>query len=335
MNILYLIGNGFDIAQGAKTSYPNFYDYLKTLNNPSKNITRLLEGLNSKENINWSDLESALGQFTDNFESEEEFEDFFFEIKDELTYYLTKEDSSFERKPAITEKYFKDLVQPDYYLTLREQQNLEKYFNLFLPQDKIINIVTYNYTDILEKSLPEIRKPHTLPSNRSNYYFGDFYKIHGDLSDVIIMGVDNKDQIANKNLSNSENICDFFVKPIDNYNLGTLRDNKVKNLIMTADLVVTMGISFGQTDNTWWSIIGELLIQKPNIKLIINEYIKDNLSKRKELLQRIKREKIQKYLLLFGIKESELDKHKSQIHIAINEGFLKPSLISNDNRKGR
>ena len=30
MNVLYILGNGFDKAQGMKTSYPEFYEYLKT-----------------------------------------------------------------------------------------------------------------------------------------------------------------------------------------------------------------------------------------------------------------------------------------------------------------
>ena len=29
MNILYILGNGFDKAQGLATSYPEFYQYLK------------------------------------------------------------------------------------------------------------------------------------------------------------------------------------------------------------------------------------------------------------------------------------------------------------------
>ena len=28
MNVLYILGNGFDKAQGMKTSYPEFYQYL-------------------------------------------------------------------------------------------------------------------------------------------------------------------------------------------------------------------------------------------------------------------------------------------------------------------
>jgi len=31
MNVLYILGNGFDKAQGMKTSYPEFYEYLKTI----------------------------------------------------------------------------------------------------------------------------------------------------------------------------------------------------------------------------------------------------------------------------------------------------------------
>lgn len=42
MNILHIIGNGFDKAMGMKTSYPEFYEYLKSLPEkvssiPSKN----------------------------------------------------------------------------------------------------------------------------------------------------------------------------------------------------------------------------------------------------------------------------------------------------------
>ena len=40
MNVLYILGNGFDKAQGMKTSYPEFYEYLKTID-PSKESSLL------------------------------------------------------------------------------------------------------------------------------------------------------------------------------------------------------------------------------------------------------------------------------------------------------
>ena len=36
MNVLYILGNGFDKAQGMKTSYPEFYEYLKTIDSETE-----------------------------------------------------------------------------------------------------------------------------------------------------------------------------------------------------------------------------------------------------------------------------------------------------------
>lgn len=43
MNILYLIGNGFDLAQGLKTKYTDFYPYYigRTVYNPA--VKKMLE----------------------------------------------------------------------------------------------------------------------------------------------------------------------------------------------------------------------------------------------------------------------------------------------------
>jgi len=62
MNIVYLIGNGFDLNLGMKTSYTDFYNYYLSLprdndNNAIKRFKRKL----AKNFNNWSDLEYALG----------------------------------------------------------------------------------------------------------------------------------------------------------------------------------------------------------------------------------------------------------------------------------
>ena len=36
MNVLYILGNGFDKAQGMKTSYPEFYEYLKAIDSETE-----------------------------------------------------------------------------------------------------------------------------------------------------------------------------------------------------------------------------------------------------------------------------------------------------------
>lgn len=63
MNILYLIGNGFDVAQGLKTRYPDFYgSYKQTapINDEERRIIASIDNNVEK----WSDMEVALGVFT-------------------------------------------------------------------------------------------------------------------------------------------------------------------------------------------------------------------------------------------------------------------------------
>ena len=48
MNILYILGNGFDKAQGMATSYPEFYKYLEenVKNGISNMISAKIESVN-------------------------------------------------------------------------------------------------------------------------------------------------------------------------------------------------------------------------------------------------------------------------------------------------
>ena len=41
MNILYIIGNGFDKAQGMATSYPEFYKYLQEHVTSGSNLLKM------------------------------------------------------------------------------------------------------------------------------------------------------------------------------------------------------------------------------------------------------------------------------------------------------
>lgn len=69
MNILYLIGNGFDLAQGLQTSYQHFYEYLK--NQTAKNSVSelMLKEIQGPDKPLWSDMELALGTFTQKYQT--------------------------------------------------------------------------------------------------------------------------------------------------------------------------------------------------------------------------------------------------------------------------
>ena len=63
--ILYIIGNGFDLAHGMKTSYEDFHQWL--LDNGETSAVKRLETLYPDISDNegrWCDVESALGSIT-------------------------------------------------------------------------------------------------------------------------------------------------------------------------------------------------------------------------------------------------------------------------------
>ena len=78
MIIVYLIGNGFDVNLGMKTSYADFYDwYVEESVSNSDNIERLKKNIDAyKESNLWADLEEGIGKYVANVETIEEFIDF-------------------------------------------------------------------------------------------------------------------------------------------------------------------------------------------------------------------------------------------------------------------
>ena len=90
---LYIIGNGFDLAHGMKTSYENFHQWLLDIDNGHNSAVYRLETLypNIKNtNGRWCDIESALGSVT--MEEAVEFDRYFQEYSDEDS----DEDSSYD-----------------------------------------------------------------------------------------------------------------------------------------------------------------------------------------------------------------------------------------------
>ena len=90
MNITFLIGNGFDIGLGLRTSYENFYkEYCKINpyedNSNIQNFKKLLENRSNDKYYgirDWSDFEKAFGEHAEDFLAAtkdlyiERFEDF-------------------------------------------------------------------------------------------------------------------------------------------------------------------------------------------------------------------------------------------------------------------
>lgn len=334
MNILYLIGNGFDIAQGLKTSYVDFYEFLKTQKPINAVASLMLEHIKGEDVELWRDMELKLGEFTKEVEDKELFEEFYYDLCDKLRTYLTAQEDSYKPTKEIQEKYIKDLVAPFVYLNERDKEDYRNYFTHFT-SNRRIQIVSFNYTDVLEKSLDAYSENQVLPYSLYSYSLLPIMHVHGRLNTSYLqMGVNDEDQILNPEFSQDQDVWDYLVKPKSNYEIGDMVDDRFAGAIAEANLIVTMGLSFGETDSKWWKIIGNRMNNGTDIRVILFEHVKDlPIDPRKQL--RIARTKRKEFLSKCGVEEINHGWYNSRIYVCLNKGLFNPkTYIFNDDRKG-
>lgn len=319
MNVLYIIGNGFDKAQGLRTSYPEFYQYLKDNSNNCSDLLRQLKK-NIDENTElWADMELALGKFTSQIHTTDDFDNLYFELCEHLQKYLQKQEIKFVPTIKLKNKFIQDLLNPYKYIDSTDTVSLNSFLEAMqdatssVPFGAInINIMSLNYTDTIEKLLP----PDAINGSETNSfkyaindsnYLEQIIHVHGQINDTIIVGVDNAGQIDNEQFRVDVNIQDLLVKEQSNIAMGETRHERCEQLIKNADVIVLYGVSLGETDAHWWHLIGKMFAT--NDLYIIQHVYKRNFKEvpqtRKQLLGRIKRENRKSIMTKIGFDENE------------------------------
>jgi len=284
MNILYLIGNGFDVNLGMHTSYADFYEYYISKPSPSTNINALKENIDQyKETNKWSDLEKGLGLYTTKLNTVSDLREVYFDINDELKSYLKNQISTVALPDIkLAEKLKKDLANPGRYFAQRQQREINNFISPSSSTNDAINIITFNYTDTIEKILEVGNRNISLELSRKN---SNVYKrvlhtinhIHGTLDDSeLIMGVNDISQISKEEFRNDDQVLDMLVKPTTTLNRGDLMDDNCISLISSADLICIFGLSLGETDNKWWEAIAQHM-KDTSTRLIYYGYTRDEM----------------------------------------------------------
>lgn len=302
MNVLYILGNGFDKAQGMKTSYPEFYQYLMENTDSGSSLLQQLKKDINADKLLWSDMEEAFGQFTSKVKTATDLENLYFELSDNLQKYLEAEENAFNPSEKLKDKFVGDFIHPARHMGETDKMR----YNTFVKKvgsGHDISVMTLNYTDTLEKLLS---LGAATDKRIDNNYFRQVVHVHGRLRDSIIIGVDNEEQIANEQFRNNEDVTDFLIKIKSNVTMKYTRHSLCENLISNAHLIILYGVSLGSTDARWWKLIGEQF-KKRNTLCIIQYLYKPNdiFPTRKQLLGRIERMQQHCVKKKFGIKEDE------------------------------
>jgi hypothetical protein len=271
MQILYIIGNGFDLSLGMKTSYKDFFDKYKSQECQIENVKKLKKNI-SDYYKNWSDLELAFGQYTAEMKSLDDFDEVFEDLGENLSHYLKKEENKFKESKVDQDKFFKYLVSPEKELKQIDRNKINIYKKNFLNHHWNIDIFTFNYTTILEKIIGEDQKNinignHPNTNSKATVSIRSIEHIHGFADDRMVLGVNDKSQIKNNSFQENQDVLEALVKSECNKAYGHTIDDLFKEKIKAASFICIFGSSLGDTDNIWWELIGERL--KDNIPLII------------------------------------------------------------------
>ncbi|MDT2814782.1 AbiH family protein [Vagococcus carniphilus] len=354
MNITFLLGNGFDIQCGLKTSYFNFYEFI--LNDRyGINIEDEYSGENFKKIDNiiygqiystketpetWADLELQLGEFTkivsSNTDKEikndiaEKFLDDYETLNEDLNSYLkivqiqddTEIDTDYSEVLRTTTTFFYDGLLSNDYLEVHNKlvNNRAETFNY--------NFISFNYTNTLTKIFNNSEnKTFSNGFNNSsmiqNIYSNVIY-VHGKVDFFVTLGVNDESQIAD-NFFNTEDITDM-IKP---NSLMTNRENmksSTEELIRNSEVIVIFGMSLGKTDRFWWEKIAKNLLSNKNNLLILHIYERNNIDIVVPRKVRKRREKYEQQFLShldsldLGIEE--INQLKTQIYVITNSTHI-------------
>ena len=227
MNVLYLIGNGFDLRLGLPTRYADYLEYYKG-QTPQLGVGRShreeaikkykerffaemaeREGRGEEQ---WKDLEIALGEFTTAFGDDADgFCDFYEDMNRSLEAYLSQS-NSFEPTPEEVEKFREDLTYPYRYFKPREEKELRA---LTLARAWYIDVISFNYTSSFELLCQDalLVGERYYPEGYSGHsaIYQGVKHVHGVLGEGgILLGVDHSEQIGCEQCRR----CDDVAEPL-------------------------------------------------------------------------------------------------------------------------
>lgn len=323
MNIVYLIGNGFDVNLGMNTRYQDFYKYYTKLPNSEDSdvIAQFKKDLNANLE-NWSDLEFALGHYLVNLNAEQAIELHRHLIK-HLSEYIKLEEDKYPFDKDQASVFATYIIKPQSKLTQKEVTEIENYRSRWKNINWDLKIITFNYSRSVERLIKNTGKIGVHDSARLNIDYTALEHIHGFTDQRMILGVNDASQINNKELRAQKRVLDRYVK--SNCNAATRQDHDAKCLqwISKANLICAFGLSFGDTDKKWWETVGNTL--KGDCRMILFEYNPNKKFNLNEHVDQLEEEEMvkERFLAKTNIEKDLWAKVNKNIYVAYNTKMFK------------
>ena len=156
----------------------------------------------------------------------------------------------------------------------REASQIEELFEKHKGEDHTIQFVSYNYTDVLDKIIARIADPpfEVWNNNGQEHKYAVLPNVihaHGTLDSFTIFGVNDRYQIANRELLSVENFAEIMIKPTCVKALNETWHKETIEAIKNSTVICIFGMSLGSTDSLWYKTIMKWLKEDENRHLIV------------------------------------------------------------------
>ncbi len=284
MNITFLIGNGFDLNLGLKTTYNNFIEEYKKEKSSDGEIIKKFKQLINMSQKDWGNAERAFGKYTTSIGeifSVPEYcichEDFC----NSLATYLIQEDEKFyipEEETEIINIFSNDLINFLNGFRMAQKTSITNTLNLYNSQ-YLFNFISFNYTSTLDRLVSTMNAKNfsTQRSVNGRTYRNSldrFIHVHGDVHSDMVLGVNDETQIENLEEFQKENpiYLSQLIKSKTNEQNEQYKDRDAYEILKSSHLIYIYGMSIGETDKLWWQRICDLMTQNGNLRVIIHCY---------------------------------------------------------------
>lgn len=337
MKITVLLGNGFDVSLGIKSSYGDFYKWYYDKPSNVKHIQDFRRAI--KEDIlrdvpdeekTWADFELGLGKYTENFTKEtvDQFIDCLDDAQANIRQYLLEQEATFDIDQC-TDNSIQSLKKSiwDFYEETndREKAEIKSMLDNIAGQDREVSFITFNYTDTLErilKAIPDDILAKWRHSNREYAYKlnRNVLHVHGTTESFPVLGVNDESQITNKELLETPQFKEMLVKAQNVHALGMLWHNQAEEQISNSRVICILGMSLGATDAKWWRKLVQWLKADSNRHIVLYWYEKNppnGISTVKQL-QAVDAAKNKLLSYTANLSANEIATMKNRIHVVIN-----------------
>lgn len=345
MKITFLIGNGFDLNIGLKTTYSDFVSEYSKIKETSEILDKLHTHINKNSEL-WSDAEIALGMYTNEFRTGEgdKFTKCHKDFCEHLAIYLKRQEElmDYETSKEKIKKAFARLNSISRNFPSQEREALESLYKKHLAEALSFQFICFNYTFTLDKCLEIVRQnpavlgSHKYKSRDLKHSVGTVCHIHGTVDGEMIFAVNDESQIANISIFDCEYgdlYKNFLIKKQANESFQENTDEKGKNILDQSQIIYIYGMSIGMTDKLWWNRICDWLGASNDHHIIIQKYEMPEKGVFQSDYQLFERKQKENFLNYGKFEQQKWKGIEPRIHITGNNIFQDMSNIANLNEK--